>query len=91
MIDPSVPLHIQIYCPRCRKQQFHIHQPEKATDSHLCYQCQICHREVTVNRSTPKTKPQGPPDPAGGKQPCAHERLNEDGICRMCGEDRRRG
>ena len=24
-------------------------------------------------------------------QPCAHERLNEDGICRRCGEDQRRG
>jgi hypothetical protein len=24
-----------------------------------------------------------------GKEPCAHERLNEDGICRSCGADKR--
>jgi hypothetical protein len=25
----------------------------------------------------------------GGRRECQHERLNEDGICRVCGKDRR--
>lgn len=60
MIDPGVPLHIEVYCPQCRVSRFHIHQPERDNDIQLAYACQICHREILVNRGTAKTKPQGP-------------------------------
>ena len=37
----------------------------------------------------PATDPPASPNSGRTEQPCEHVRLNEDGICRTCGADRR--
>lgn len=37
----------------------------------------------------PATDPPASPNSGRTEQPCEHIRLNEDGICRTCGADRR--
>lgn len=55
-----------------------------------CCPCISCRQTLPVRKAlAPLLEPAGESEAHTRMAPCAHRRLNEDGICRECGSDQR--